>query len=126
MGRIMIVEDDTAVRELLRDILERAGHEVIVAQNGKVAISLYKNSPADLIITNILMPEKEGLETIQELHREDPGVKIIAISGGGQIGPADYLEVARRFGAMRTFSKPFDRKELLKAVDELLADSGKT
>jgi DNA-binding NtrC family response regulator len=119
----MIVEDDTAVRELLREILERAGHEVLDAGNGKEAMALYKISPADLIITNILMPEKEGLETIQELLREDPEIKIIAISGGGQIGPADYLEVARRFGATRTFSKPFDRKELLRAVDELLAES---
>jgi CheY-like chemotaxis protein len=124
MGRILIVEDDASVRELLREILRRAGHEVVAAVNGKEAISLHRKSPADLIITNILMPEKEGLETIQELRRDDPDVKIIAISGGGQIGPADYLEVARRFGAMRTFSKPFDRKELLKAVDELLEASG--
>ena len=123
MGRIMVVEDDPSVRELLREILKRAGHDVIAAGNGKEAIALYKKSPADLIITNILMPEKEGLETIQELRRENPDIKIIAISGGGQIGPADYLEIARRFGAMRTFSKPFDRKELLKAVDELLEEA---
>lgn len=120
MGHIMIVEDDPAVRELLRKILERAGHDVLDAANGKEALSLFKANPAELIITNILMPEKEGLETIQELRREDPDIKIIAISGGGQIGPADYLEIARRFGATRTFSKPFDRKALLKAVDELL------
>jgi CheY-like chemotaxis protein len=124
MGRIMVVEDDKSVRELLREILKRAGHDVMAAGNGKEALSLYKKSPADLIITNILMPEKEGLETIQELRRENPDIKIIAISGGGQIGPADYLEVARRFGAMRTFSKPFDRKELLKAVDDLLEEAG--
>ena len=124
MGRIMVVEDDKSVRELLREILKRAGHDVMAAGNGKEALSLYKKSPADLIITNILMPEKEGLETIQELRRENPDIKIIAISGGGQIGPADYLEVARRFGAMRTFSKPFDRKELLKAVDDLLEETG--
>ncbi len=123
MGRIMVVEDDKAVRELLREILKRAGHEVIAAGNGKEAIALYQDTPADLIITNILMPEKEGLETIQEMRRDDPDIKIIAISGGGQIGPADYLEIARRFGAMRTFSKPFDRKELLAAVDELLEES---
>ncbi len=123
MGRIMVVEDDKAVRELLREILKRAGHEVIAARNGKEAIALYQDTPADLVITNILMPEKEGLETIQEMRRDDPDIKIIAISGGGQIGPADYLEIARRFGARRTFSKPFDRKELLAAVDELLGDS---
>ena len=123
MGRIMVVEDDKAVRELLREILKRAGHEVIAARNGKEAIALYQETPADLVITNILMPEKEGLETIQEMRRDDPDIKIIAISGGGQIGPADYLEIARRFGARRTFSKPFDRKELLAAVDELLEES---
>jgi CheY-like chemotaxis protein len=119
----MVVEDDPSVRELLREILKRAGHDVMAVGNGKEALALYKKSPADLIITNILMPEKEGLETIQELRRENPDIKIIAISGGGQIGPADYLEVARRFGAMRTFSKPFDRKELLKAVDDLLEEA---
>lgn len=123
MGRIMIVEDDTAVRELLRNILERAGHTVVDARNGKEALTLYRKNPVDLVITNILMPEKEGLETIQELRREDADVKIIAVSGGGQIGPADYLDIARRFGAMRTFTKPFDRKELLRAVDDLLGDS---
>ena len=123
MGRILIVEDDKSVRELLHEILKRAGHEVMAAGNGKEAIALHRDSPADLIITNILMPEKEGLETIQEMRREDPEIKIIAISGGGQIGPADYLEVARRFGAMRTFSKPFDRKELLRAVSDLLEES---
>jgi DNA-binding NtrC family response regulator len=125
MGRIMIVEDDEAVRELLREILKRAGHEVVAAGNGKEAIALYQDNPdtADLVITNILMPEKEGLEMIQEMRRDDPGIKIIAISGGGQIGPADYLEIARRFGATRTFSKPFDRKELLAAVEELLEES---
>jgi DNA-binding response OmpR family regulator len=122
MGRIMVVEDDHSVRELLREILEREGYEVQDAENGKEAIAIFKAAPADLIITNILMPEKEGLETIQELCRYDPDVKIIAISGGGKIGPADYLEVARRFGAMRTFCKPFDRKELLHAVGELLTD----
>lgn len=121
MGRILVVEDDKAVRDLLREILERAGHDVMDASNGQEAITMYKASPADLIITNILMPEKEGLETIQELRRDHPEIKIIAISGGGQIGPSDYLDVAKRFGASRTFSKPFNRKELLEAVDELLA-----
>ena len=123
MGRIMVVEDDKAVRDLLRAMLERAGHEVTVAGNGREAIQRHRESPADLIITNILMPEKEGLETIQELRRDAPDLKIIAVSGGGQIGPADYLDIARRFGANRTFSKPFNRKELLQAVAELLAES---
>ncbi len=120
MGHILVVEDDKAVRDLLREILERAGHNVMDASNGREAITMYKATPADLIITNILMPEKEGLETIQELRRDKPDIKIIAISGGGQIGPADYLEVAKRFGAKKTFSKPFNRKDLLQAVDELL------
>lgn len=123
MGRILVVEDDKAVRELLRKILERAGHEVTVARNGQEAIQKTRETPPELIITNILMPEKEGLETIQELHRDAPDIKIIAVSGGGQIGPADYLDIARRFGADRTFSKPFDRKELLAAVADLLAES---
>lgn len=120
MFRILVVDDDEGVRHYLRELLERSGYEVVEAVNGAKALSLYKANPTDLVITNILMPEKEGLETIRELRRGFPGVKIIAISGGGQIGPSDYLAVAQRLGAARTFSKPFDQKKLLGAVEELL------
>ena len=82
---------------------------------------MYRSDPADVVITDIVMPEKEGLETIQELRRDFPGAKIIAMSGGGRIGPKGYLKLAEKLGASRAFAKPFDRMEMVSAVDELLA-----
>jgi CheY-like chemotaxis protein len=121
MKQILVVDDDATVRDLLKVILEREGYAVSVAADGKEAIRLFRREPADLIITDIIMPEQEGLKTIFDLRREYPGIKIIAISGGGQYGLNDYLEAAAAFGANRTFAKPFDRSELIKAVRELLS-----
>ena len=120
MPLILVIDDDDQVRGMLREMLGRAGYEVADAPNGKEGIRLYRQNPADLVITEIIMPEKEGIETIMDLRREFPGVKIIAMSGGGSIGPEDYLYMARRLGANRTFAKPLERDELLKAVGELI------
>lgn len=94
MPLILIIDDDDQIREMLRQMLERAGYEVTDAPNGKVAMKLYREQPADLIITDLIMPGKEGIETIIELRRDFPEVKIIAISGGGRIAPRDYLAMA--------------------------------
>ncbi len=120
MANILVIEDDLDVRRLLRDVLERAGHGVVEAADGAEGIERVRSQPVDLVITDILMPEKEGIETILELKRDWQDVKIIAISGGGRVGPDDYLKSARRVGAQRTFTKPFDPKALLQAVEELL------
>ena len=120
MAIILIVEDDSQIRALLRQMLERAGYEVMEAPDGKEGIRLYRERPADLIIMDIIMPKKEGIETIADLKLEFPEVKIIAMSGGGQIGPEAYLQIAESFGAQRIFTKPIDRQELLVAVQELL------
>jgi DNA-binding response OmpR family regulator len=112
MARILVIDDDRDVREMLRRILEHDGHEVIEASNGEAGVRLYRERPADVVITDIIMPEKEGIETIRDLRRENPQIKIIAISGGGRIGPSDYLNAARMLGAKKTFSKPFSRQEL--------------
>lgn len=125
MPRVLVVDDDDDVRELLRQMLERAGYEVSAAADGRQGIAEYRRSAADLIVLDIVMPEKEGLETIMELRRDDPEVKIIAISGGGRIGPQSYIEVARALGAQRTFSKPLDRKDFLAAVRELAGPARK-
>jgi PAS domain S-box-containing protein len=119
-ARILIIDDDVEIRAMLRNILERTGYEVVDAPDGKVAMRLHRNEPADLIITDLIMPEKEGIETIIELKRDFPEVKIIAISGGGRSGAKDYLSIAQQMGAMRIFSKPIDRDDLLEAVRELL------
>jgi YesN/AraC family two-component response regulator len=103
-------------------MLERSGYDVVEASTGKEGIRLYRENPTDLIITDLIMPEKEGIETIHELKRDFPDVNIIAISGGGRIGPEDYLHMAKMLGAQRTLSKPVERETLLKTVNELLDD----
>lgn len=122
MSRILVIEDDTKIRKMLRKMLERAGYEVNEASDGLEGLKLYREEPADLVITDIIMPRKEGLETIMDLRREFPEVKIIAISGGGRLSPQPYLEVAEGFGAMRVFSKPFDLEDLQRAISELLEE----
>jgi DNA-binding response OmpR family regulator len=118
-----VIDDDPQIREMLGQLLERAEYEVLVAPDGKEALKLHQANPAHLIITDIVMPEKEGLETIMEFRRNFPTVKIIAISGGGRIGPAEYLHSAILLGAHRTLSKPFEVQELLNAIQELLSTS---
>lgn len=122
MKRILVIDDDIQVRQMLKQTLQRAGYEVAAAADGNEGIKLYRDEPTDLVITDIIMPEKEGIETIMELKRDFPDVKIIAISGGGRVVPGNYLEIAHRLGADRTFAKPFDRVELLEAIQQLLDD----
>lgn len=120
MARILVVDDDDLIRKLVVRTLEREGYEVAASADGQQAARQYRKEPADLIITDLFMPEKEGMEIIMELRRDHPEVKIIAISGAGSLGPTGYLEVARMIGAGRTLAKPFGQEALLKAVRELL------
>ena len=121
MARILIIEDDSRLREVLTEMLEREGYEVITAGNGKEGLELYNELPVDMVITDILMPEKDGVETISDLKRNFQDVKIIAISGGGLVSGADYLESVRSMLNIRhVFSKPFSTGELLLAVKELI------
>ena len=120
MARVLVVDDESSVRRLLRIVLERNGHDVDEAIDGNAAMKRIRTDPPDLIITDLIMPEKEGIETIMELRRDFPNLKIIAISGGGVIGALDYLKMATIVGAHRTFEKPFQMGELLQAVRELL------
>ncbi len=123
MTRILVVDDDVEMRQMLRLMLEREGYMVVEAKDGNEAIESYRNKPADLIIMDIIMPEKEGIETIMELRRDFPDVKIIAISGGGSVPPGKYVRMAEQLGAQRSFTKPFDRRELFKAIRELSEDA---
>jgi DNA-binding NtrC family response regulator len=119
-ARILIIDDEAQIREMLGQILTREGYEVVHAPNGKEGMRVCREQTIDLIITDIIMPEKDGIEMILELRHEFPDLKVIAISGGGRLGPDGYLEMAKKLGAYRTFFKPFNRKEILKAVRELL------
>ncbi|MFC1822932.1 response regulator [Thermodesulfobacteriota bacterium] len=120
MARILLIEDDDQMRAMLRLMLERSGYDVAEAADGRVGINLYKASPADLIITDLIMPEKEGIETILALKQDYPELKIIAISGGGQVDPEAYLRMAQKAGALRTLAKPFERDDLLNTIKEVL------
>lgn len=121
MARIVVIDDDEQIRSLLHSTLERAGHRVVTAANGDEGIKLYRDEKADLIITDILMPVKEGIGTIYELRRSVPDVSIIAMSGGGGYGtPGHYIDMAKKIGACRTFTKPFNIRQMLEAVKDLV------
>jgi DNA-binding response OmpR family regulator len=109
MARILIIDDDVQILNMLRQTLEREGHAVVDAPDGNEGLRLFRENPTDLIITDLIMPEKEGIETIMELRRDFPDVKIIAISGGGRLDPGQYLSIAKSFGAQYTFTKPVER-----------------
>ena len=121
MARILIIDDEDELRSMLRQMLEHAGHQVSEAFNGAVGIEMYQRDTPDLIITDIIMPEKEGIETIIALRRADPNLPIIAISGGGRLDATDFLTMAKKLGARHTLTKPFQREQLLEAVSECLA-----
>ena len=121
MPNILIIEDDEAIRGLYRIALTRAGYSVIEAEDGKDGLKKFDSNPIDLVITDIVMPEKEGIETIIELRAKSPEAKIIAISGGGKVTPDNYLLTAKKLGANRVFAKPLDMKVLLGAIEELIA-----
>ena len=121
MARILVVDDDRQIRKFISHALTRAGHETIGAEDGNDCLRVYNSTAIDLIITDIIMPDKEGIETIIELKRQNPRVRIIAISGGGRVGPENYLLTAKGLGAMETLQKPFTNDELLMAVEKVLA-----
>jgi DNA-binding response OmpR family regulator len=119
LATILIIEDEEPIRILLRNALEAAGHEVREAPNGRIALAMYRDRPADLVITDILMPEMGGLDMILELTREFLNVKVIAISGNQ--GEENFLHVAKLLGARQTLHKPFSMEKLLSTVQYELA-----
>jgi CheY-like chemotaxis protein len=120
MPGILIVEDDKNLREMLKTSLSRRKYTVIEADNGKEAIVHFKPSITDLVVTDILMPEEDGLKVIMKLREIKPSIKIIAISGGGKAGPGSYLNLAKVLGANAVFSKPFSIRDLITKIEELV------
>ena len=121
MARILVVDDDVNITYMLRRLFQRRGYDVDEAVNGKMALQIMARNLPDLVITDIIMPEMEGAEFIMEIRKMAPHVKIIAISGGGRIQPADYLDLAEKLGADRSFAKPVKQGDMLAAVEQLLA-----
>jgi len=130
MASLLVVDDEDIIREVLKELLERAGYDVRVASDGDAAIKMFQEKPADLIIIDIVMPNKNGVDTIKALREEKPDILSIAISGGGQAGvlaykpealqTAAFLAAAESVGANVALAKPFSTKELLSAVNGLM------
>ena len=120
MARILLIDDDDALRAVLREILVHFGHTVIEARNGTEGLALFQQAPADLLITDIVMPEKDGIEVLMALRDMHRPLKIIAISGAGPHGGGDYLALARLMRAAKVLQKPFSADALMAAINDLL------
>jgi CheY-like chemotaxis protein len=120
MQGVLIVEDEKELREMLKVSLLRRKFTVLEAENGKEAILHFKPSITDLVVTDLIMPEEDGLKVIIKLRELKPTIKIIAISGGGKAGPGSYLNLAKVLGADAVYSKPFSLNDLIAKIEELL------
>jgi DNA-binding NtrC family response regulator len=120
MAKILLVEDDDLVRDMLTQVLERASHQIIAAANGEEATDYLKNETPDLMITDIIMPKKSGITLISEVRSNHPNLEVIAISGGGRLDPTGYLDLSETLGASVSFEKPIDNTALLMAIELLL------
>lgn len=120
MATILLVEDDDLVRDMLAQVLQRAGHEVKSASNGEDATEILKTIEPNIMVTDIIMPKKSGITLISEVKNKHPNMEIIAISGGGRLDPTGYLDLSESLGATVSFEKPIDKSALLMAIDLLL------
>ena len=120
MVRILVVDDEDLVRFSVRQMLEDEGHQVEEAADGVEGMAKIESGPFDLMVTDIVMPRKEGLETIAEAKRVQPDLRIIAISGGGPVGQFNYLDLAKQFGADAVLAKPFKKQDLVAVVNAVL------
>jgi CheY-like chemotaxis protein len=120
LARILLIDDNPAVLRVLHNLFLAEGHSVEDAPDSATGVMKHHEHPFDLIITDIVMPEKEGISTIIELRHEYRDLKIIAMSGGGEFEPYGYLDIARRVGADRTIAKPFSAKEIMEVVNDVL------
>ena len=120
MPKVLLVEDDAAVQRVLERTLQKLGHEVTLAVNGAKALELLDTQSFDLMITDLIMPEMEGLQLLRELRKKPARPTVIAMSGGGRGSATDYLEIAKTFGATVTLPKPFSQEQLTAAIDRAL------
>jgi len=119
MTQILIIDDEPVIGSMLKKVFEREGYNVIVASNGEEGMKLYKEKQPDIVITDLILPGKEGIQIIMELRKEDPNLPIIGMSGGGYIDPDSYLHLAKSLGANAVFAKPIKIEELLNIVKTL-------
>ncbi|HUN51026.1 MAG TPA: response regulator [Candidatus Sulfotelmatobacter sp.] len=123
MANVLLIEDEAGIREIIRAILEKGGHRVVEAGDGIDGMNRFQVESFDLVITDIIMPDREGIETIRLLRAAQPDLPIIAVSGGGRVEAGDYLYLAASFGATATLAKPFSPAELRRVVQQVLEPS---
>ena len=121
MYKILIVDDEVFIRDGLKQLLEMDGHKVDIAGDGKEAVKLILKNQYNLVITDIIMPEKDGIEVIMKAKEKDHDIKVIAISGGGRISAKDHLKVAKQLGADTILSKPFSTEELTNEINRIMS-----
>lgn len=124
--RILVIDDEPQVRGFLEKVLMRAGYEVSTAKNGAEGLYIFEIEPFDLILTDIFMPDQDGLEVLRDLTHKAPDIPVIVTSGGSPDMPQDFLKFAKALGADVTLPKPFDQAQLLDAIERLLADEAET
>ena len=120
MCRIILIDDDIELLRQMVTAFHSAGYKVRAAPDGQVGLAHFMAEPSDLVVTDIIMPNREGIETIVELRKASPSVKVIAISGGYRAGPEDFLQLARHVGADGALAKPFRLAKLLAMAAQLL------
>lgn len=123
MKSILVVEDDDAYRRSLDQILVRSGYSTVLATNGREALAAYDPEKIEAVVLDLIMPDIEGIETLTKLRRSFPNVKVLAVSGGGQIGAKDYLGLAAKLGAKATLAKPFSTEAFISALQRVLGSS---
>ena len=121
MARILIIDDDETIQSVFQRFLTGKGYEVLVASDGRRGLRILEESEIDLVITDIMMPETDGLEVVMAIRGKEADIPVIAISGGMHAMPMDFLPMAKKFGASKVLYKPIEMEDLLSAVEESLA-----
>ena len=122
MKKILIIDDEPTILQMMKRMISKQGYDVHTALNGEDGLALIEQNTIDLVITDIIMPKKEGMELITGIKKNFPGIKIIAMSGGGRFSPEGYLHSANILGANKIFKKPFDHHEMHGAIKELIGE----
>ncbi|MEX0299127.1 MAG: response regulator [Kordiimonas sp.] len=120
MARVLVIEDDELARESVTLMLEESGHEVAMADDGDVGLKMFSEEPYDLVVTDLIMPEVNGMDVLSQIKQEHPDTRVIVISGGGRLTPISYLDVAMKLGADDVLTKPFTAFELTSSAAMVL------
>lgn len=124
MATVLVIDDEPSIRRIVAHVLRTDGHDVLEAENGKEGVRIFQAHAIDLVVTDLVMPEQEGIETTERLLALDPSVPVVAMSGGGRGSAVSYLKIAQLVGARATLEKPFTLDQLRTVVAEVLTPRG--